>query len=308
MVQDGLQTKEKILYLIKTNGPSLPVHIAKYTGLSILFSSAFLSELIADKDLKISNLRIGSSPLYFIPGQESMLENYSNHLKNREKEAFLLLKEKKFLKDRELEPAIRVALREIKDFAVAFQRDDEIFWRYFLVPETEFNQISSEKEVIKTNEPVEKEEIIVELPVQKKEAILEIKKEGSEKEFISSPKEKHARHEKSAGKIKKPVQEKNKHNNFFNKVKEFLNQKQVEILDISEIGISKIVFKVRKDEEYLVIAYNKKKISEQDIMNSYKKSQELGLPYEIIFLGEPLKRFENLIEAVKSLKNIEKIE
>ncbi|MFC1682475.1 hypothetical protein ACFL0X_02575, partial [Nanoarchaeota archaeon] len=72
--------------------------------------------------------RVGSSPVYFLEGQERGLEGFSNHLKSKEKEAFDLLKEKKFLGDSEIEPAIRVALRAIKDFAVPFERDGKVIW------------------------------------------------------------------------------------------------------------------------------------------------------------------------------------
>lgn len=306
MAQNGVQIKEKVLSLIKTNGPSLPVFIAQNTGLSILFASAFLSELISDRELKTSNMRVGSSPLYLVPGQEPMLENYSQYLKNKEKEAYLMLKERKFLKDRDLEPAIRVALREIKDFAIAFQRNDDIFWRYLTIPETEFSLIEVKplpKEVISSPE---KEDVVAE--------VIEVLEEETaepvvEKEVIKDEAKKHTKHEKSVvKKVKKPAKEKEKSNNFFNKVKEFLMQRQIEILDIMEVSINKIIFKVRKDDEYIIIAYNKKKISEQDIINSSKKAQELGLPYKIILFGEPLKRFGNLIEAVKNLRDIERIE
>ena len=71
--EDHLQVKEKIISFIKARGPSLPVHIAKEINTSILFTSAFLSELISEKRLKISKLNVGNSSLYFIPGQESLL-------------------------------------------------------------------------------------------------------------------------------------------------------------------------------------------------------------------------------------------
>ena len=97
--QDTSGIKENILSYIKQRGPSLPVHIAKITGLSILFSSAFLSELLSERKVKISNMRVGSSPIYYIPGQENQLENFSRHLNTKEKEAFTLLQDKKILKD-----------------------------------------------------------------------------------------------------------------------------------------------------------------------------------------------------------------
>ena len=75
--QDTSGIKEKIIFVFKKRGPSLPVHVAQETGMSILFASAFLSELLAEKKIKISNMKVGSSPLYFISGQEFMLEKFS---------------------------------------------------------------------------------------------------------------------------------------------------------------------------------------------------------------------------------------
>jgi len=122
-IQNTLGIKEKILLILQKRGPSLPVHIAKEIGLSMLFASAFLSELVSEKNIKISNMKIGNSPIYFLLGQEPMLEKFSQHLKSKEKEAFILLKEKKFLRDKEQDPAIRVALRTIKFFAIAFKKN-----------------------------------------------------------------------------------------------------------------------------------------------------------------------------------------
>src|SRR3989344_7523712 len=88
--EDG--RKNKILSVIQMQGPSLPVRVASVTEMSPLFASAFLSELIADGKIKTSNMRVGSSPLYYLPGQEHLLENFTVHLNQREKEAFQYLK------------------------------------------------------------------------------------------------------------------------------------------------------------------------------------------------------------------------
>ena len=112
-MQDALKLKENIVGIIRRRGPCLPIHISSEIKINTLFASAFLSELFSEKRIKISNMKVGSSPLYFIPGQEPMLEKFANHLKSKEKDAFFLLKEKSFLKDTEQEPAIRVALRAI---------------------------------------------------------------------------------------------------------------------------------------------------------------------------------------------------
>ena len=97
----------------------------------------FLWKLISERKIKISSMKVGNSPIYLLPKQEPRLEKFSQHLKSKEKDAFLLLKEKKFLRDKEQDPAIRVALRAIRDFAIPFRRNGEIIWRYFMIPESE---------------------------------------------------------------------------------------------------------------------------------------------------------------------------
>ena len=119
MSQSAQQIKEKIMLTISSKGPILPIHISKEIDQSMLFTSAFLSELIAEKKIKMSHMRVGSSPVYYLEEQLQNLERFSNYLKSKEKEAYAMLKENKFLEDIILQPAIRVALREIKDFAKA---------------------------------------------------------------------------------------------------------------------------------------------------------------------------------------------
>lgn len=267
MLNDAMQTRERIISFIRLRGPSLPVQIAKETGLSILFASAFLSELYGEKEIKISNLRVGSSPLYFIPGQEPQLENFSNYLKSKEKEAFLILKEKKILKDSDLQPAIRVALREIKDFAIPFEKNNEIFWRYFLRPEL------SEIEITK----------IEEVQIEEKEESEQINEEKGIKEIVQEiPKKERAKKPKQDIKAKKQTKNKKKDENFFNKIKEFLAKKEIEILDIKDFKNDEAILKVKKErKEELFFVFNKKKITEKEIIQSAKKAAEEEMQYSI---------------------------
>ena len=299
-IQNPLELKEKIISFMKIRGPNLPVYIAKEIGLNTLFASAFLSELASEKRIKISKMKVGSSPLYFIPGQENMLENFSHHLKSKEKDAFLLLKGKKFLKDIEQDPAIRVALREIRDFAIPFKKSDLIYWRFLTGPETEF-QISAKKieEGIIT-EPVKKIEEITPLTIplikEKPLDIFEKKKEQKHKEkkksFKNQPKKSFKKQEES----------------FFNKIKETLNKKSIEITDIIGISSAEIILKVKEEKEYILFALNKRKINEKDIIKAYKKSKEYNLGHKIFFLGDIPKRIDEFIISAKNLQSIEKIE
>ena len=281
--QDTSEIKNKIISIIRIRGPCLPVHIAKEIGMSILFTSAFLSELISEKRIKISKMKVGSSPLHFLSGQEPRLENFSQYLKSREKDAYELVREKKFLRDSEQEPAIRVALRAIKDFAIPFKKNNEIIWRYFTVSEKDFEP-----------EPIE-------LKPSKPE--VEIFDKG-EKKSVEIKKTKKI---KKAPKKRAPSQKKNE--KFFNRVKEFLSNKSIEMIDILGFSKNDLILKVgMNNQERLLIAYNKKRINEQDIIKASKKASELGLRYIILSLGEPLKKLNNLIEAVQNLSGIEKIE
>jgi len=276
--RDTSEIKNKIINFIRIRGPSLPVHIAKEIGMSILFTSAFLSELISERRIKTSNMKVGSSSLHFIQGQEPKLVNFSQHLKSREKDAYELLHREKFLIDREQEPAIRVALRAIKDFAIPFKRDNEIIWRYFTVSENDFKP-EPEPEKIEVKEP-------------------------KELEIFDKPKK-----PKKIKKIKKSPSSQKKNEKFFNKVKEFLSNKSIEILDIEGFSKKDLTLRVKiNDQERLLIAYNKKRINEQDIIKANKRAIELSLKYIILSLGEPLKKLTNLIEATQNLSGIEKIE
>lgn len=129
--KDTSQIKESIIESIRRNGPSLPVHVAKEIETSMLFTSAFLSELLSEQKIVMSHMKVGSSPVYLIKGQEEGLEKYAEqHLKSKEKEAYKLLKEKGFLEDEKEPPPIRVALRAIKDFAFPFEKNGKIIWKY----------------------------------------------------------------------------------------------------------------------------------------------------------------------------------
>ena len=131
------ETHNKILAILQDKGPSLPINIAKEMQINSLFASAFLSELSQEKRIKVSHLKVGGSPLYFLEGQEQQLEPFHKFLHPREIETFQLLKENKILKDSEQEPTTRVALRSIRDFAVGFKKNEEIFWKYYLDSEEE---------------------------------------------------------------------------------------------------------------------------------------------------------------------------
>lgn len=133
--------KERILSHLESKGPSLPIGIAQALGVSTIFASAFLSELRVDRKIQMSAMRVGSSPVYYLPEHESQLATFSDYLNQREREAFFFLRDSKVLRDDALTPVMRVALRALPDFAKPFSifidGQSTTFWRYFVVSESD---------------------------------------------------------------------------------------------------------------------------------------------------------------------------
>ncbi len=129
--------RQKTLALIRLRGPVLPVDVAKEIKKESYIGSAILSELVEDGSIKISAVKVGGSPLYYMPGQEEKLQAYTKYLHEKEREAFERLREKKVLRDHGQEAHIRVALRAIRDFAkpitVTINERQELFWRWYLI-------------------------------------------------------------------------------------------------------------------------------------------------------------------------------
>ena len=298
------QTKDRIVSIIKLKGPSLPVQIARLSGLEPLFASAFLSELYNEEKIKISNMRIGSSPLYYISGQEELLENFSQYLNQREKEALSLLKNKKILEDEKQSPVIRVALRAIKDFAVPIRtkinNEEKTIWKYFLVQNSELKQILDSKEqTVKSPEPIQPAQQLSQ-PIEKKQEI--------EQPAIS---------QEHAEKIEKPQKKRQKprqieQSNFTLKIKEHLSSKQIEIFDIIIEKKKEFIAKIRigsmfGKQEYYLTAKDKKRISETDLTIAHQKAQSEKMIALLISPGDPDKKASEYLQIWKNLIKFEKI-
>lgn len=342
-IQRLSNSKDKILSTIRIKGPSLPVHIAKALETSPLFASAFLSELYSDKEIKMSNMKVGNSPLYYITGQEHLLEKFVNYLNTREKEAFFLLKEKKILNDEKQTPVIRVALRAIKDFAIPIRarinNEPKLFWKYFQLSEEELREKLQEimgipkpyQTTRKPEIPEVTEEKQAEKPIPSRTAS-ESKKQNisaktddkvirddseSEKETISSKTDTQIKIDDN--KISKDIKKLSKKRKtkpvdlaFTNNVRDYLRAKDIEIIDSISEKKREYISKVRIDtllgkQEYLLIAKDKKKITENDINLAIQKSQAEKMPAFLISPGDIDKKAIPHLEDWKNLIKFEKV-
>jgi hypothetical protein len=133
------EIKGLILAFIQARGPSLPVHIARDVKIEPLFASAFLSELFREHKLRMSHLKVGSTALYLLPGQEQQLEQFTQYLNQREQEAYHLIKQKGLIAHTQLNPIMQVAITHISDFALSFDQQGTKYWHYAFLPQEELN-------------------------------------------------------------------------------------------------------------------------------------------------------------------------
>lgn len=197
--------KEQIYNFVQRTGPIIPIKVAKHFKSDTIFISAILSELITGKKLKLTKAKIGSSPLYYAPGQEPKLANILKpYLKQIFQTALEFLEERKVLRDQDCEPAIRASLRELKDFAkpltIQVEGNQELFWQYYTLNNEETKSLINEilERVYKKEEPKPevKEEPEVETPKPKEEIKeeqeqinQEIKQEFQQPEPVEEPEE-----------------------------------------------------------------------------------------------------------------------
>ena len=308
---DAKAVKERIMRLMEEKGPCLPVQVAKAVSLNTIFTSAFLSELASENLIKITNMKVGGSPLYYVEAKKQMLENFFQYLNQKENEAVKLLKKEGFLVDNEQEPAIRVALRSLKDFAFLINQSGKMIWRYYLT-----NESYAPKVETRTEEKIEIEEIKQEEKQDSSEStdMQNIRKELEEKrKELEKLEEKISSGSNEIVKIKKKKRvikrEKVKNEEFLEQIKKLLLERNREIINIEEFDKKYALIRVKdKDKELLIAAFDKKKLEDTDLIKIARKAAVLDLKYLIIFKGELSKKIKEAIESYKSLDSTEKLD
>ena len=299
-----MEVNERILAIVREKGPILPVHISKEINDSILMTSARLSELLSSKKIKISNIKVGGSPLYYFQGQEIKLQNFADNLHGVERKAYDLLSENKLLRDATLEPAIRVALRQIKDFAIPLQvnyeNKAEIFWRWYLTGNNEaellIREILTKQETVSQKEPQPVEATIVKKPIEQipEKPIEEIKKE---QEPIELKKDTTKKPRKT---IDKSV--------FLKAVHSFFNKNKIDVIEAYPANkSSEIDFVIELQTsiggiKYFCKSKNKKSINDSDISTAIIQAQSKNLPLLFLASGELTKKANEMLN--NEFKNI----
>ena len=91
--------------------------------------------------------------------------------------------------------------------------------------------------------------------------------------------------------------------------KEFLSKETIEILNVESFNKNEILLRIKSEgAEKLLVAYNKKKINESDIIKAYKRTLESGMKYMVLSFGDVPKKITGLLDAFKKLSDIGKLE
>jgi len=300
-----MDNREKVIQTIRIRGPVIPAQIAKVIGTDIMIASATLSELVSKNALKISHVKFGSTPLYYLPGQEPRLQDFAKNLHEKEKRAYDLLMQKKIMMDRLLDPVVRVALRNIKDFAVPLQvkiNDNiEIFWKWYLITNEEAAKII--KEIVKLDEAKEPKKEVK--PIQEtitgkeQERPIEEEKEIKKEELPEKEEKKEE---------KKKFVEKISEDKFLSEVKRFFEKSNIELIEEKvvkknlDLDLIVEVPSAVGSLTYYCKAKNKKRISDSDLSSAFVQGQLKKLPVLFLTKGELTKKAREMLS--KEFKNI----
>lgn len=300
-------TNEQIFELVKEKGPVLPAQISKQINESILMTSARLSELSSNKQIKISSIKVGGSPLYYVQGQENKLQDFVDNLPAVEKKAFELLKQNKILRDSFQEPAIRVALRQIKDFAVPLQVNYEnrieAFWKWYLEDnkdaESLIRNILLEKDPIKEQRIKEKDQEIqpkdkIPIATEQQSKL----REKIEKETITQKTIKDTIRKEIVKKPKRMVDG----GDFLKEVNIFFTKNKINVIENNEVKknsesdfIVELETSIGK-AKYFCKSKNKKKITEGDLSSALMSAQSKGFPLIFLTKGKLTKAAKEKLE------------
>ncbi len=285
--------REELLGIIRQKGPVLPVQISKEIGTSILFASAMLSELVSAKLIKVSTVKIGGSPVYYLPEHASRLQDFSKHLPGKEQEAYNLLKEKKVLRDTAQEPAIRVALKNMKDFAwplnATINSSKELFWKWYMTENEEATGIIKQILGIKEQDEEEREE-------EPKAVKEEMPKAEQKKEEIK-PEE-----------PKAPGPEQEQKDDFLTSILGYFSKSNIKVLSKNIIKKnSEIDFDLELQSSvgclrYYCKAKSKKRVNDGDLSSAYVQGHLKKLPVLFLSYGEPTKKAKEMLN--KEFQNI----
>ena len=269
--------KDKIIEFIKENGPSLPVQVVSKIGGDSFIANAYLSELVDSKSLLQSSEKVGSVPLYYLAGQENLMEKKLKDLNFTVKTARTFQK-KRVEETLELDAkrdAFNKRLKRIE--AEESQRKDK-----------KKSALEKARELIRRT--VERPRVVeipkVEVPVRVERPRVEFQPKVSKpvRPKIERPKD-----------VKAPSFSKN--------ALDFLEGLNVEVLKSEKIKDNSGAFIIRAPSsvgplKFYVKLWSKKRLNKSDIAESYSLALEKKMPVIILTNGTVAKTTRKYLKEI----------
>ncbi len=330
--------RDRIVELSKTS-PLQPTSLGKLLSTNSLFASAMLSEMTGKGLLKVSNLKVGSSPLYYAADHPEHLLNFIVYLNEKERRVAELLKEKGVLRDTSLDPLQRVCVRSIKDFAkqldVSMGDSKEVFWKWFLLPDDQTN--AAIQQLLDPAAPPEKKieaaipvsvpapaPVSAPAPIHIPAVVQESQKVVEQKKIEVPAAPVHVESPKIRKQASKPAVQENippvnavseeirpivvdNGDLFLKRVRSFFERNKIVIRELTTVK-KKTEFDIVIDVPsplgiltYFCKAKNSKRISNSDLSNAYVQGQLKKLPVVFLSPGELAKPAKIFMKDLKGL-------
>ena len=269
--------KDKIIEFIKENGPSLPVQVVSKIGGDSFIANAYLSELVDSKSLLQSSEKVGSVPLYYLAGQENLMEKKLKDLN------FTVKTARTFQKKRVEETLELDAKRD--DFNKRLKRiEAEESQR----KDKKKSALEKARELIRRT--VERPRVVeipnVEVPVRVERPRVEFQPKVSKpvRPKIERPKD-----------VKAPSFSKN--------ALDFLEGLNVEVLKSEKIKDNSGAFIIRAPSsvgplKFYVKLWSKKRLNKSDIAESYSLALEKKMPVIILTNGTVAKTTRKYLKEI----------
>ena len=318
--------QDKILAMAR-NAPLTPTMVAKAVGKDSLIASAMLSAMTEKGLLKISYVKVGSTPLYYDPGKSEQLQDYSSYLNEKDRRVYEVLKEKKVLRENVLDPLSRVCVKNLKDFArpleVSFGGNTEIFWKWYLLPDADAEPII--KGILTGQMPLEQKQD--EQPEQQPSPVPEqsapipaqpvLEQEQAPQPEQVSEVQKPKRVKKKKVETQKRIVDKIKEmivpsavkgsDNFLEQLNKYFSKNGVFVvknMDQKRKGELEFIVEIESSVGALVYychAKDKKRVGEADLSNAFVQGQLIKLPVLFLTTGNLTKQAEKISKDFKGV-------
>ncbi|MFT4312267.1 MAG: hypothetical protein ACMXYF_03485 [Candidatus Woesearchaeota archaeon] len=282
-------SQDQILSIMKMRGPILPTELTSLVKKDSMIVGAMLSDLIAQKKVKYTHAKWGSSPLYYLPDQKEQIQKIYPKLNEKDRQAYDMLKEQKVVRDDDLSPLHRACMRSIKDFAIPITvkttNGQEQYWMWYMLSTDEASSLLRERLTPKTVKEIPREQVPQE-QVPPKEPVQEQPASTPEQTTLVTP--------------QKTLTNTQLEDETMSNLAQKLTQQDI-VVEAYEL--------VRKASEYDVIVRirtkigelkyfakykQKKKISDADLTQCFVRAQLLRLPALFITTGDLTKKAKEL--------------